>query len=115
MKKILNTVVKKRYAECVKDGVLSIPELGCKFVAGYCSSWNAKKKKHIEVESRVNERTTYGCARSVKGCRGKFIGYDYGGFPRQGPWALYRCRHGIDTFGLIEKHWDFKGQQSYRI
>ena len=101
--KIEYAEVRRSYEESTQDDFLYVPELkGVRYCFGYASYFRGNN--HYSVESRLT-KTHNSCPKFIKGCRGRWYGlaYETRKVQRQGPWALYKCRHGIGRVGLVEE------------
>lgn len=97
-------IIKRSFDECTSSGFLSVPELENRYVAGY-ASWS-RGNKYFHVEERLIK--THDCSAFKKGCRAKWYGFEtvrgkMGVLGGNGPWALYKCKHGLWRMGVVQE------------
>lgn len=96
--------IERSYEKSTQDDFLFAPELkGIRYLFGYASFFR-RGNVHHTLEYRLTEKCD-GCPKFIKGCRGKWWGFAYQNTAkvRQGPWALYKCKHGIGHVGLVSE------------
>lgn len=87
----------RSWEKCTEDEILKVPELESEYVEGYENY--VKGNRYFSVEHRLTKTSC--CSEYVKNCRSNWYGFEIGG--AVSPKAVYKCEHGIHSFGLVQK------------